>query len=438
MSDRQLQRLPIGEHAVGQVPGLVVRVRAKSVKIFALRYRNDAGKKRILTLGRYPDELSLGDARARASEARLAIREGRDPFAERTARKRAAEENGERTIETAIGWWLDGVERRLSPSTLRTYRTSARKFGDWAKRRVSLASELDRGALANFRAFLTTQPKALPARGKGRGRKRVTEARCSPVGVNRDLRCVKTMLGALRKAGWLPLLDSDAITDNLAALPIPHEAPRYFSKLEIRQLLAACQEHDESIFKQTRFEHARGLPGGTPRHPPIRPFTLFLLLTGCRRGEALSLRWTDVDLDSVDQDGKPLGELRLQASDVKTRTARTVFLDHTPLLRSMLIEMRDNAKGERVFEGLTAGAVESARKRLLREHSAIAFLWKDFRSTAATYLTNASGIFGSATIHQSARQLGHSAAVAERHYLGVLRGIPKTARTLEEAMGVEG
>jgi hypothetical protein len=37
----------------------------------------------------------------------------------------------------------------------------------------------------------------------------------------------------------------------------------------------------------------------------------------------------------------------------------------------------------------------------------------------------------------SAPQLGHSVAVAERHYLGVHRGIPKDAHTLEAAMQIE-
>jgi hypothetical protein len=37
----------------------------------------------------------------------------------------------------------------------------------------------------------------------------------------------------------------------------------------------------------------------------------------------------------------------------------------------------------------------------------------------------------------SARQLGHSVTVAEKHYLGVVRGIPREARTLEAAMQIE-
>ena len=37
----------------------------------------------------------------------------------------------------------------------------------------------------------------------------------------------------------------------------------------------------------------------------------------------------------------------------------------------------------------------------------------------------------------SARQLGHSVQVAERHYLGVIKNIPATATTLEAAMQIE-
>lgn len=83
----------------------------------------------------------------------------------------------------------------------------------------------------------------------------------------------------------------------------------------------------------------------------------------------------------------------------------------------------------------TVDLVESARARL-EEIGAPKFDWQ-LRATCATYLTNAPGIFGAATVFLSARQLGHSVAVAERHYLGVHRGIPKDAHTLEAAMQIE-
>jgi hypothetical protein len=57
------------------------------------------------------------------------------------------------------------------------------------------------------------------------------------------------------------------------------------------------------------------------------------------------------------------------------------------------------------------------------------------RSTCGTYLAN-SNIFGGASAYREAKQLGHSVAIAEKHYLGVVHVDP-AAKTLEAAMGVE-
>lgn len=58
------------------------------------------------------------------------------------------------------------------------------------------------------------------------------------------------------------------------------------------------------------------------------------------------------------------------------------------------------------------------------------------RSTCGCYLANAPGIFAVASAFRAAQQLGHSIAVAERHYLGTLRSIPKDATTIEAAMQI--
>lgn len=77
-------------------------------------------------------------------------------------------------------------------------------------------------------------------------------------------------------------------------------------------------------------------------------------------------------------------------------------------------------------------------KRLRASYGApSSFEWQALRRTCGTFLTNAPGIFGAASAYRSARQLGHSVAVAERHYLGLERGIPREARTLEQAMQIE-
>jgi len=74
---------------------------------------------------------------------------------------------------------------------------------------------------------------------------------------------------------------------------------------------------------------------------------------------------------------------------------------------------------------------------LAHRHGApVELTWRLLRHTCATYLTCAPGIYGAASAYMSARQLGHSVGVAQRHYLGLVRGIPREATTLEEAMGI--
>ena len=141
-------------------------------------------------------------------------------------------------------------------------------------------------------------------------------------------------------------------------------------------------------------------------------------------------------------DERRVGEIRLKAALTKTKQARTIGLEVSPALRAMLSALKLAAAADEpfVFGGATpysVDLVESARARLLLEYGAPKCDWQSLRSTAATFLTNAPGIFGAATVYLSARQLGHSVAVAERHYLGVHRGIARDARTLENAMQVE-
>jgi hypothetical protein len=100
------------------------------------------------------------------------------------------------------------------------------------------------------------------------------------------------------------------------------------------------------------------------------------------------------------------------------------------------MHLKGGGKGS-VF-GVTRGEAKTAEKRLREEYGAPAGCnFQALRRTCGTYLTNAPGIFGAASAYRSAKQLGHSVAVAERHYLDVMRGIPREARTLEAAMQIE-
>jgi hypothetical protein len=103
----------------------------------------------------------------------------------------------------------------------------------------------------------------------------------------------------------------------------------------------------------------------------------------------------------------------------------------------MLAAMHLKSGGKGSVFGLTREEAKASLRRLVAEYGAPhGSTWQAFRRTCGCYLTNAPGIFGAASAYRSAKQLGHSVAVAERHYVDVVRGIPRDARTVEAAMQI--
>lgn len=350
-----------------------------------------------------------------------------------------------RQLDQALTSYFESAAHRLRGKTLVTYRLAINPFRSWCGAHgVATTGDITRAKLAVFRDTLIAKGKGKAVKGAKRGRFAPSEQKRSPVSVNRELRSLKTLLNSWRHAGLLRLT-SDDIADALKALPTALEQPEFLTPAQLKKLLESAARHDEDVFDETREEH-RGLrpKGTTRRYEPIAAFAAFLVLTGCRRGEALGLTWADVDLDALDSESRKVGEIRLRAASTKTHRARTIGLEVSPALHKMLAAMKlragHDAESQHVFGGknpYTADLVESTRARLIDEFGAPKFDWQMLRSTCATYLTNAPGIFGAATVFMSARQLGHSVMVAERHYLGVHRGIPKDAHTLEVAMQIE-
>jgi integrase len=400
----------------------------------------DTGRKTDVTL----DPVALPTHEAR----RLwAVRKAQSIAKEHMEVASGAPRSNAKPLADALNAFRESAALRLRRKTIVTYELAIARLLTWAERSgIESTADLTRVRLAHFRAYLVAAPCKTAKRGGTRGARKETARKRSPVSINVELRSSKTLLNAWRVAGLLPHLDRDAIGDALKLLPVPREQPEFLAPAKLQKLLRAALRHDTAVFAETRQEHAGLKPlGTTVRYEPISFFTTFLLLTGCRRGEALGLTWDDVDLDAVDSQGHVVGEIRLKAAATKTKRARTIGLEVSPALRSLLAAMKlraasDVAAGLRVFGGAThytADLVATARQRLIREYGAPDFDWQTLRSTCATFLTNAPGIFGAATVFMSARQLGHSVTVAERHYLGVHRGIPHDARTLEAAMQIE-
>lgn len=373
--------------------------------------------------------------------------EGREQWARRKShgiaqRKLDLEGGAARATGTALNTALDRyfeAHGQLRERTRKIYRTAADKLAEWGKaNQVTSADHLTRAKLMAFREALIVEPKRAPVANAKRGKFAPSATRRSAVSINQELRSVRTVLGYLRDLDQFPKLTHDDLRRALKRLPTTDERIDFLKPAECKQLLQAALAHDADTFTETRAEHVgdgRRRIGTTLRYDPIAPFVAFVLLTGCRFDEALKLTWEQVDLAAHDHDGREVGEIHLAGAATKTHRARTIGLEVSPALRAMLAGMRPEDAAGPVF-GYSRNAVEAAAKRLRGDYKAPTFTWQSLRRTCGTYLTNAPGIFGAASAYRSAKQLGHSVAVAERHYLGLVRGISPTAKTLEDAMGI--
>lgn len=272
--------------------------------------------------------------------------------------------------------------------------------------------------------------------GSSKGAKKAIAEFRAPATVNVELRSVATVLQHLRELGLLARVSRDDLRDGLKRVEAPREAPAFLKQGELSALLKAALIHDSLTYAETREEHAgNGVPGETPRYSAIAPFVAFILLTGMRLDEGLSLVWAQVDLEAKNSEGAEVGEIALTTA-TKTKRPRIVDLEVSPGLRKLLVVLRPKEASGSVFS-LSRGEARAAARRLARLGAPATWNWQVLRSTCGTYLTNAPGIFGGASAYRSAKQLGHSVQVAERHYVGLVRGISREARTLERAFGIE-
>ncbi|HVW25730.1 MAG TPA: tyrosine-type recombinase/integrase, partial [Polyangiaceae bacterium] len=316
----------------------------------------------------------------------------------------------------------------LRGSTRALYRGIADKLVEWAsKNGVRSADDITREKLVAFKASRLRVKLQAPANGK-RGSRKPAEKPRAPATINVELRATRAVLGYLRSLGLAARISTDDLRDGLARLDAPVERPECLKPAELRHLLDAALKHDAATFVATRDEHAgNGEPGSTPRYEAIAPFVAVVLLTGMRLAEALDLEWKQVDLE-------PPGDIRLTTS-TKTHRPRDVALEVSPALRALLEALKKRTGGKGSVFGLSRGEARAALRRLIGEYEAPEFSWQTLRQTCGSYLTNAPGIFGAASAYRSAKQLGHSVAVAEKHYIGLIRGISPDAKDLETAMG---
>lgn len=103
------------------VEGFELRVMANGTKSWVLRYRRQSdAKKRVLTIGRYPD-FSLLEARDAAEDARRIVARGGDPARDKLGRKAA-----DTFAELAEQWLTQHCEINKRPASVRNDRSILR------------------------------------------------------------------------------------------------------------------------------------------------------------------------------------------------------------------------------------------------------------------------------------------------------------------------
>lgn len=189
------------------------------------------------------------------------------------------------------------------------------------------------------------------------------------------------------------------------------EVPKVARPEDLRELLARVAEYDQE-----------------PSRLPWRPFVLLCLLAGLRVGEALHLRWANVDLR--------VRTIQIVADQVdgwtpKGRGARSVGIALSPMLCRELEELQRVSTSQYVCAGPDPKRPRAwAGRSWERAIGKLAISPQTLRRTHETALAMA----GALSHYALARHMGHSVQVAERYY--VAGAAPLPGSTVEEWVGL--
>lgn len=212
--------------------------------------------------------------------------------------------------------------------------------------------------------------------------------------VNRELSLLRTVLNFALRNGWLSV---NPFKQGPPVIKMADEPPRQriLSRSEEALLLAACT--------------------GRRRH--LRQVIIFLLDTGCRRGEMFTIEWRDVDLVSR--------MISVRAETTKALRPRTIGI--TSRLKAVFeaIGRLPHKDTDKVFRNhgdpkrAFASACEAAGISDIRVH--------DLRHTCISRWVNE----GKMTIAEAMRLAGHSTLAVSYRYLNINT---ETARRAADAM----
>lgn len=256
----------------GRIPGLGLRVKASGAKTFFLQYRDRFGRQRRVGIGpvltpERRDGLTPTKALKKARNIRAAIDDGNDPATELAGARNA------KTVAQLCDEYLGASQNRIKPSTLAV---------DRSRIETHVKPLLGKRAVASLAPKDMEQFLADVAGGKSV--RKTDDGKTSRGGVARGGAAV-----ASRTLGMLGTILQRAVRDGiLPANPV-------------RGIARPKDKAKKPIFSfdlvKTVGKAARELEAEGEAKVGIRA-TRFLLLSGFRRMEALSLQWGAIDREA--------------------------------------------------------------------------------------------------------------------------------------------
>ncbi|HUP25410.1 MAG TPA: tyrosine-type recombinase/integrase [Thermoanaerobaculia bacterium] len=376
--------------------GFGVRVTSSGAVSFILDFRAN-GRQRRYTIGASPD-WSLEAARKEARDLRQVVDQGGDPLADRHLRRDAP------TVSELCDHYLDHAKATKRASSLAEDRSMMKLFIRPALGRHKVENVTRRDVEKLFRSIGGNPNEPTPED--------------HPYRANRVLSLLSTMFGVAIEEGWATTNPAKSSKNGKGGIERYREEARerWLSSEEIGRLLKVLDQHP-------------GSPASIIK---------WLLLTGCRAGEARTARWEDFDLDRGTWT-KPSHHTKTKTTEhVPLSAAALAFLHEIKTAKAKAIATaktataKAQAESEHVFPSLAGGEIERHNlghywRKVRKTAKLDGVRIHDLRHSFASHLVS-SGL----SLHVVGMLLGHTQAETTARYAHVA---DKALREAADVMG---